>query len=276
MFARFVITAVAMALAGCATTQQSASQSSQAESEPTSREQAEARHTRQGPATAADKTSPERAKQSETAAQPQTEPASQTSATAQTESGQAGSRDDAEGLPSPADATSTEDKTTASGSRSERAPGRAAVSLPPAAQTPEERRERLDAQFHESLERFDKRLAREQAELEEDAEAERTAASQRARDSGRTAGGGGREDGRRAGAPPPPPSPSQGDRETQSERTAGRGAATEHPERVPDDIPPRQDDDIVARQLREAAMNEPDPELREKLWDEYREYKASQ
>jgi hypothetical protein len=33
------------------------------------------------------------------------------------------------------------------------------------------------------------------------------------------------------------------------------------------------DDDIVARQLREAAMKEQDPELREKLWDEYRKYK---
>ena len=35
------------------------------------------------------------------------------------------------------------------------------------------------------------------------------------------------------------------------------------------------DDDIIARQLREAAMAEPDPELREKLWDEYRRYKGS-
>jgi hypothetical protein len=31
----------------------------------------------------------------------------------------------------------------------------------------------------------------------------------------------------------------------------------------------------VARQLREAAMKEEDPELREKLWQEYREYKAA-
>ena len=35
------------------------------------------------------------------------------------------------------------------------------------------------------------------------------------------------------------------------------------------------DDDIVARQLREAAMSEDDPELREKLWQEYRDYKGS-
>jgi hypothetical protein len=40
----------------------------------------------------------------------------------------------------------------------------------------------------------------------------------------------------------------------------------------PEDIPSGRDDDIVARQLREAAMSEPDPELREALWDEYRKY----
>lgn len=40
----------------------------------------------------------------------------------------------------------------------------------------------------------------------------------------------------------------------------------------PDDIPSGRDDDVVARQLREAAMTEPDPELREALWDEYRNY----
>jgi hypothetical protein len=36
-----------------------------------------------------------------------------------------------------------------------------------------------------------------------------------------------------------------------------------------------QDDDIVARQLREAAEKETDPELKEKLWKEYEAYKAS-
>jgi hypothetical protein len=41
---------------------------------------------------------------------------------------------------------------------------------------------------------------------------------------------------------------------------------------IPADIPSGDDDDVVARQLREAATREADPELREKLWDEYREY----
>jgi hypothetical protein len=34
------------------------------------------------------------------------------------------------------------------------------------------------------------------------------------------------------------------------------------------------DDDIVARQIREAAEKETDPELKKKLWEEYRKYKA--
>lgn len=52
--------------------------------------------------------------------------------------------------------------------------------------------------------------------------------------------------------------------------TAGRQTSETFP--VPDDIPSGRDDDVVARQLREAAMSEPDPALREALWDEYRNY----
>jgi hypothetical protein len=37
-----------------------------------------------------------------------------------------------------------------------------------------------------------------------------------------------------------------------------------------------EDDDIVARQMREAAENETDPELRKKLWKEYETYKENQ
>ena len=42
---------------------------------------------------------------------------------------------------------------------------------------------------------------------------------------------------------------------------------------IPPDLVDAKGDDIIARQLREAAMKEQDPELREKLWDEYRKYK---
>ena len=42
----------------------------------------------------------------------------------------------------------------------------------------------------------------------------------------------------------------------------------------PPDIPHGRDDDIVARQLREAASKETNAVLKEKLWEEYRRYKA--
>jgi hypothetical protein len=51
------------------------------------------------------------------------------------------------------------------------------------------------------------------------------------------------------------------------------GASGTGPQSVPSDVGSGSDDDIVARQLREAAMKEKDPELREKLWQEYRDYK---
>jgi hypothetical protein len=42
---------------------------------------------------------------------------------------------------------------------------------------------------------------------------------------------------------------------------------------LPTDIPDAKDDDIISRQLREAAMQEIDPTLKEKLWAEYKRYK---
>ncbi|MBI2994602.1 MAG: hypothetical protein HYY48_10565 [Gammaproteobacteria bacterium] len=45
---------------------------------------------------------------------------------------------------------------------------------------------------------------------------------------------------------------------------------------IPDDLVSGEGDDIIARQLREAAMKESDPKLREKLWEEYRKYKRDQ
>ena len=42
--------------------------------------------------------------------------------------------------------------------------------------------------------------------------------------------------------------------------------------RTPDDIPDLISEDIVAKQLREAALTESDARLRERLWEEYRNY----
>jgi hypothetical protein len=43
---------------------------------------------------------------------------------------------------------------------------------------------------------------------------------------------------------------------------------------IPNDVADARDDDIISRQLREAAMQEEDPEIREKLWADYRRYKG--
>ena len=43
---------------------------------------------------------------------------------------------------------------------------------------------------------------------------------------------------------------------------------------IPEDIPDPQGDDIVARQIREAAIAATDPALKEKLWEEYKNYRA--
>ena len=43
-------------------------------------------------------------------------------------------------------------------------------------------------------------------------------------------------------------------------------------DRTPADIPELVSEDIVAKQLREAALAEEDPKLRERLWEEYRNY----
>jgi hypothetical protein len=42
--------------------------------------------------------------------------------------------------------------------------------------------------------------------------------------------------------------------------------------RTPADIPDLVSEDIVGAQLKEAAQAEEDPELRERLWEEYRAY----
>ena len=68
-----------------------------------------------------------------------------------------------------------------------------------------------------------------------------------------------------------------GDSEDDSkEGTEERKNQGTHSTPPPADIPSGDDDDVVARQLREAAQKERDPVLRDKLWDEYRKYKKQQ
>lgn len=67
----------------------------------------------------------------------------------------------------------------------------------------------------------------------------------------------------------------QGDPNRNVATTGGAQQGGEDIIPVPEDVGDGRNDDIVLRQIREAAMNEQDPVLREKLWDEYRRIKSS-
>ena len=60
----------------------------------------------------------------------------------------------------------------------------------------------------------------------------------------------------------------------QEPQAAGDNRDFGAPFSVPSDIPSPEGDDILASQLRELAASEPDPELREKYWEEYKRYKG--
>ncbi|MFC1516887.1 hypothetical protein ACFL7E_09060, partial [Thermodesulfobacteriota bacterium] len=63
----------------------------------------------------------------------------------------------------------------------------------------------------------------------------------------------------------------EGEVSTQGRSWEGVEGSAHHPKNRYD---PKKDD-IVARQLREAAERETDPQLREKLWKEYEQYKEN-
>ena len=161
-------------------------------------------------------------------------------------------------------------------------------------ETTEEKREGLDRKLDSSLSEFDALILREQEILEQ--RREEAAAAGGGGGAGKAEAGGGGEgeaegEGEGEGA---------GEKERTGTAAEGTGGSPDEPagERVgsdegdpsgpeedssevssgsvPPDVGDGSDDDIVARQLREAAMKEEDPELREKLWDEYRAYKFGQ
>ena len=162
-----------------------------------------------------------------------------------------------------------------------------------AERTAEEQVAALDAMLTAGLGEYDERLLREQERIKADAPSnsvsgsgagaggegggdgsggegdgegegegeEGSDASNDGRNSGGTAGSG-QQSGQTGGQPAGGPVDG-------SEGSGEGGKDSEQPA----DIPDGSDDDVVARQLREAAENETDPELKEKLWEEYRRYK---
>ena len=166
----------------------------------------------------------------------------------------------------------------------------------------------MDRQLDDSLAEFDEKLLKEldiirakSSEKMRDLAAEAEAAAERLREqgididdesmeeaedgraeSGQSSEDGSKKTGTEDGAPE---SGSEGQRaeegqlggredselSSKEKSQAGSEGSRSHPKNRYD----RSDDDIVARQLREAAEEETDPELREKLWNEYEQYKQN-
>jgi hypothetical protein len=163
--------------------------------------------------------------------------------------------------------------------------GTPAGSASDGARTTEERTGDLDRKLDDSLTEFDGMLLKEQELLDERREAsggqsmgggygatgEEAPGSEMA--AGRQTGGQDQEYSAQGGVSGGSPDTPQGEpSESAPGESMGDQGQTDRG-RIPPDVGDGSDDDIVARQLREAAEKEDDPELREKLWDEYRAYK---
>lgn len=205
----------------------------------------------------------------------QTAPPASSSATSRAETQQTSG---AKGQPQQAEAAPNDGEAGRQAGQAAARPTNGSPSSPePAggAQTRGERQEALDEEFDRSLAVFDERLMREQYELDEKGQA------QADRDAQRGGSGAGGDDpagqgGYDASGVPLPPGERGADEDNPVRDTGSVASATRNNlPPPPADIPSGQDDDVVARQLREAAENETDPELREKLWEEYRAYKRS-
>lgn len=172
-----------------------------------------------------------------------------------------------------------------------------------AAKTPDEQRETLDGDLQTSLAKFDAMLLKEQQEVA----AKRAEHGGGAGGAGGGAGGEGDGSGSSAGGTASAGGSTKSTSDARAEKGrqdrngskdkatgssksdragGGRDVATA-PEgttaqdqgdasRVPADVGDGRNDDVVARQIREAAMAEEDPKIRERLWDEYRRYKRGE
>ena len=157
----------------------------------------------------------------------------------------------------------------------------------------EERRAALDRQLNDSLRSFDARLRKEQQKIaqERDARQASVAASTASDDaaksgsgqtaaapgtstetSEKTSGSGSSRTSKRGEAP----SPHAGDLKSGKSAGGSNGNANSSGNgAVANERPDGNDDDVVARRLRKAAEQEADPELKDKLWKEYVEYKKN-
>lgn len=154
--------------------------------------------------------------------------------------------------------------------------------------TDAERTAAMVGQFNDSLGDFDEKLLREQDRVKSQkprTESAGSGAGAAGESGGEQGEGTDGESGAESGGESEGANPDQGRQENQQGQESGAGtdqSRTGAPgsssrgsrSNAPDDIPDGSDDDVIARQLREAAEKETDPELQKKLWEEYRRYKT--
>jgi hypothetical protein len=168
--------------------------------------------------------------------------------------------------------------------------------VPPShAQTAEERRAALDKQLNDSLGSFDASLRKEQEKIAQERDARQATVA--ASTASASAGSGAPTSGTDQTADAAGSSATDAPEKTSGSRGGGtgkRGDARSHAGDLKSDksvsgangsasgngalaneIPDGNDDDVVARRLRKAAEQETDPELKDKLWKEYVEYKKN-
>jgi hypothetical protein len=164
------------------------------------------------------------------------------------------------------------------------------------AQTPDERRGAIDRRLDDSLGTFDEQIRREQEAIAKERDARDAANSgsgsattdsdANSDDSGagsagtetpkptdnKNAGAGtSTKDGSATGPSKPGDLKSEKQRGVGNSNTGSASGGGVGSKQIPDGS----NDDIVARRLRKAAEQETDPELKEKLWKEYMEYKKN-
>jgi hypothetical protein len=157
----------------------------------------------------------------------------------------------------------------------------------------------LDRTLSDSLSEFDQMLLKEMDAIRAKSESRMKTLAQEAASAAERIGGGGGEAGTASGDSSSAEGGSEGAAGKEGEqgsRESGRGESGGSYGTVPTTEGPvaggsagsgtvsgqggrpsgsDQDDDIVARQLREAAEKETDPELKKKLWKEYEDYKKA-
>ena len=156
-------------------------------------------------------------------------------------------------------------------------------------QTSDERRAALDKRLNDSLGSFDAELRTEQQRVAQERDARHAAGAGSASAEGQSADKGADSSGSAASEGPPADADKPGGTHRRGDASRRRDTSgdlkSEKASRKPDDnagngatareIPDGSDDDVVARRLRQAAEQETDPELKEKLWQEYIDYKRN-